>query len=55
MCESKFSACLMIVRSLYVCGVTWIPSAFSVAFTEASVWPIEQIPQIRLVIRATSL
>ena len=35
--------------------VTSMPSAFSVALREARVWPMEQMPQMRLVMRATSV
>ena len=47
-CESKFSACLISSRSFQLCALTSIPRASSVALTEASVCPIEQMPQIRL-------
>ena len=53
-CESKFSACLSSSRSFQLCALTSMPRASSVALTEASVWPTEQMPQMRLVMRATS-
>ena len=42
------------LRSFQVCSLTSIPSASSVALTDASEWPMEQMPQMRLVMRATS-
>ena len=55
MWESKFSACLSSRRRRPVWWLISMPQATSVALSEARVWPMEQMPQMRLVTRATSV